>query len=1212
MRKFLLLTFCLLGIGVISHAQTALQGKITEEENGQAVIFATVALYKGGNLISGTESDLDGNYIFSNIDPGTYDVEVRFIGLATRIEKGVIVKNGKSTKLDFALKEEGVVLDGVEIVDYKVPLIDFDNTTSQKTVTSETIRNIPTRSVNKIAATTAGLSSNDGGAISIRGSRSNATDYYVDGIRVSGLIPSSEIEQLQVVTGGLEAKYGDVTGGIISITSKGPSSKFSGGIELESSEYLDAYGYNLANFNLSGPILKNKKGNSVLGFRIAGQYTYTQDGSPSATGVYRLNADKIKELEENPTYNLDGADLPTAELLTADDVGPTLATSPNDQNQNISINAKIDAQLTKAIDVSFSGSYNNGYNRFYPSGAWALLNWQNNPYRYSDNYRGNFRFRHRLGRQSIEQSADEKKKNRGTSIRNASYYIQLGIENRKSSASDLRHEENLFNYGYYGNQEFDSPAFIGVVEDTSLWKTSTMQELFSNVFFDHVDFADENPIGEYVRDERYNPILSKYQTANGNLLGPAINVWSGSYYTNVGALYNSVNKNDNDVYTINVNAQFDLLPKGSIENRHNIQFGFMYEQRANRFYSINPRQLWLLAEQQANAHFTGVDTTSLSGDTTYLNLNGVAYAFPTYNRKYEDRPDNLFYRAVREKFGLQLTDYFNVNGLKPEDLSLDMFSASELINWGGIGLAYAGYDYLGNKLTSQPSFNDFFTAKDESGRRTFPVAANQPIYGAAYIQDKFNYKDLILRIGVRVDYFDANTKVLDDPYSLYAINTAEEFYTKTGKEQPASVEDDYKVYVAGEESNDVIGFRKGDQWFSPNGTATEGNLLFPGGLVFPSYKFPDQKSIKDPEFDPNNSFVDYVPQINWMPRVSFSFPISTDAGFFAHYDVKVQRPPSNSFFSPLNYFFFTEIDRLNGGGAANNANLKPEKTVDFEVGFQQKISNSSAIKISAYYREMRDMIQRRYFLFVPFVTQYQSYGNIDFGTTKGFTFSYDLRRTQNVELSASYTLQFADGTGSSSNGISTERGNIRVLLPLSFDERHRFVSSIDYRYGSGKKYNGPRVRGVNVLQNTGLNVQAVAVSGRPYTRLQNANAPFGGSGFTGDINGARLPWNFNIDARLDRTFSIGGKKSKNRMFINLYLRVNNVLNRRNIVGVYPVTGSPTDDGYLVSRFGQDRLRQIEEDGKNVDSFLAAHSWRMNRGGNFTRPRNMILGALIDF
>ena len=55
------------------------------------------------------------------------------------------------------------------------------------TVSSKHIRNVPTRDISKIAITTAGSSSSDdGAAISVKGSRSATTDYYVDGIKVSG------------------------------------------------------------------------------------------------------------------------------------------------------------------------------------------------------------------------------------------------------------------------------------------------------------------------------------------------------------------------------------------------------------------------------------------------------------------------------------------------------------------------------------------------------------------------------------------------------------------------------------------------------------------------------------------------------------------------------------------------------------------------------------------------------------------------------------------------------------------------------------------------------------------------------------------------------------------------------------------------------------------------------------------------------------------
>ena len=71
-----------------------------------------------------------------------------------------------------------------------------------------------------------------------------------------------------------------------------------------------------------------------------------------------------------------------------------------------------------------------------------------------------------------------------------------------------------------------------------------------------------------------------------------------------------------------------------------------------------------------------------------------------------------------------------------------------------------------------------------------------------------------------------------------------------------------------------------------------------------------------------------------MPRIDFSFPISDEALFFAHYDVLTQRPPSFSQFSPTNYLFFETV----AGSAINNPDLKPEQTTDYELGFKQALT----------------------------------------------------------------------------------------------------------------------------------------------------------------------------------------------------------------------------------------------------------------------------------
>ncbi|MFN8338433.1 MAG: TonB-dependent receptor [Saprospiraceae bacterium] len=321
MNRLLLIVGFLLASWAGLVAQTTIEGKVTDSKTGEPILFGTIALYRGGVLITGTETDLDGNFFLSDIQPGTYDMEASYVGYAAQRQTGIVINAGKTNRVNFQLSDDAVLLDlGVEIKAYKVPLIEIDNTTQGSTVTAEKIRALPTKQVNAIAATSAGISSRDGGDISVRGSRSNETVYFLDGVRVSGnMIPQSEIEQLQVVIGGIEARYGDVTGGVISLTSKGPSDKISGSLEVEKS--IDGYGYNLLSGNISGPILRNSKKQSILGYRFSGQYRNVADASPSALGVRRAPESVIRQLEAAPTYNIGDTRFPSLEQLRTSDIG---------------------------------------------------------------------------------------------------------------------------------------------------------------------------------------------------------------------------------------------------------------------------------------------------------------------------------------------------------------------------------------------------------------------------------------------------------------------------------------------------------------------------------------------------------------------------------------------------------------------------------------------------------------------------------------------------------------------------------------------------------------------------------------------------------------------------------------------------------------------------------------------------------------------------
>ena len=110
----------------------------------------------------------------------------------------------------------------------------------------------------------------------------------------------------------------------------------------------------------------------------------------------------------------------------------------------------------------------------------------------------------------------------------------------------------------------------------------------------------------------------------------------------------------------------------------------------------------------------------------------------------------------------------DIDNMDRSKFSLDLFSADDLITNDGNQLVfYNGYDYKGNKLKGNTSFDDFFTKKDDNDKFTRFIPAFQPIYISGYIQDNFDFKDLKFKVGLRVDRFDANQRVLNDPYSLY-------------------------------------------------------------------------------------------------------------------------------------------------------------------------------------------------------------------------------------------------------------------------------------------------------------------------------------------------------------------------------------------------------------------------------------------------------------
>jgi outer membrane receptor protein involved in Fe transport len=1272
--KKLLTLFTLVIAFVAAKAQNGeIMGKVTDE-NGEGVPVANVVIVDANGTPTGrgTTTDFDGNFSIKPLVPGKYNVQVSYVGYAAQIIQGIVVKSDGTTFQNFKIKPSSKELGEVEIISYKVPLIDPGQTSGGNTVTAQEIANMPTRNITDIAATTSGVFQGDQGkGIQIRGGRDAGTQYYIDGVKVIGVptLPATSIEQLQVITGGVPAKYGDLTGGIVNISLKGPSSQFNGGAEVQTSQGLDAYGYNLANAYISGPIWKQKStekrsGKTIMGFFAAFEYLRQQDPNPSAIGVWQVRQDVLDDLRMNPLRKKEsskGFDL-ASENLTYKDMYKQKV-KPNTVEQNFRGNGRIDIRPADNITLAFGGSAT--YRKYHDwIDRYTLLNAENNPMNTQLNWRVYGRFTHNFsGKQADDdETATGGKKKKSSAFQNAYYSLQVDYEKYNTRYEDDTHGDNVFNYGYVGKfQTLRTPVFQydtfiknntiitgwkhqGFADTSVLFTPGTLNQYstrYTQQYYELLGgspdangayqlFGDNNAefTSNIFQIQSSGPLINGQRTARPTQV---YNIWF-----NTGRQYNGYGiDNDNDQYRVRLEGAFDILKPGApSRNKHAFEFGVEFEQRIQRSYTVSPFALWDLARGLANTHLSELDLTNPT-----LLINGNSYSFEDgvgqfkltdtimFDRLYNAETQSFFDKKLRESLGKPITntEIIDVDALSPDQLNLNMFSPENLLRDGAPVVAYRGYDPYGNKLTKQPSFNDFFTKRRADGELERAIPAFRPIYTAAYISDRFYFKDLTFNVGVRIDRFDANQKVLKDDYSLYPIFTKSEATTLGGNSvtHPSNIGDDYYVYVDNAKAPTTIaGYRKGNVWYDRFGNElTSGEKVAAAtstGNIQPYLKDPNS-DIKDPDkFDPNGTFTDYKPSIIVMPRLQFSFNLTDKALFFAHYDILAQRPSNRVIMDPTDYLFFND----NIGGTLNNPNLRPERTIDFELGFKQKVSATSAVTISAFYREFRDQVQVRRIIYA-YPKDYITYGNIDFGTTKGFILDFDLRRTSNITLKANYTMQFAEGTGSDdrsqANLVNSNQPNFRSINSLNYDARHMINLNASYSFGEGKDYNGPVVKNSQILSNFGINLQLSARSGTPYTEQVNAT-PEGIDGLPGrpitkgSINGSRIPWYFRLNARVwkDFVFTVGKKdakkEDKREISLQIYLQIQNLIGSKNAVAVYRFTGTPNDDGYLSDPASNAAIQSA----LNPQAYKDLYAAYINNPDNYMLPRRIFLGAIFSF
>lgn len=1244
---FLLLSISLsMGAVWAQSGSGSIKGSVFDGNSGEPLPFVKVVLYQGGIVKGGTETDFDGKFGFPSVTSGTYDVEFRSTehqplkleNVSVRSEQITFLDNTELTKPDDVL-----ALEEVQVIAYKIPLINKDGGAQGSTVGREDIAKLPIRSASGIAATVGGVNEDEGsGKISVRGSRQGSTYYYIDGIKVRGSsnLPKSALEEVQVITGGVPANYGDVTGGIISVTTRGPSAQYFGSIEAVSSGFyfkgkddlgydgkvygLDQFGYNLVEGMIAGPLWRKKdstgkKAEPILGFLLSASYRNRLDTRPYAGGSYRIKKEARQALIDNPLRpSADGQGyFNNSEFLRKDDFENTKFRM-NGARTTISASGKIDVNTGPTVNLSFGGSMNYDGGKVY-SFRNSLYNFENFGTQNLLDWRVYGRFR-----QSFRNDTE------GSSSKVKSFYYNLMVDysQTNNNAFDARHDYSIFDYGHVGyfnttwrptyelnvNDSLIHNGFESVIVDYTASDINPTLSAITSQYYE----LNTDPMGNY---QNLGQIEQNGGLRNGDRPSRVYGIWGA-----LGAPYEGFLKSQTEQLRITGSASL-------VVGGHNISLGVEYEQRWDRAWGADmegPVGIWRVARQYMNSHIAELDFSSphydydgLKPRVTYDRLN-TGWAANQGNGEYGGAANGdeqyFFDYNFRKALGLDPAgnDYVDIDKYDPGMFSLDMFSPDELFNQGQSFISYYGYDHTGKKVSGPTDINSYFNDVDANGNYKRFVGAFQPTYIAGYIMDKFAFDDIIFNVGVRVDVFDANQPVLKDPYLFFNSRSVAEANSLKDSDPnsygwvdiPTSMKDDYVVYVNNlENPTQINGFRNGETWYDASGTVTQDpSILYGGdGKATPWLLNPGQNT---PTAD---AFEDYKVSINVMPRIAFSFPISDEASFFANYDILTRRPSSNVRFNPIDYQFIT----TRSNNTINNANLRPEKTIDYSFGFQQVLTRTSSLKLSVFYREMRDQIQVRR-LFGAYPSTYNTFGNRDFGTVKGLTVEYDLRRTGNIRMTANYTLQFAEGTGSDSESamsfVNSDQPDFRSVYPFNFDQRHAFSFTIDYRYGTGVDYNGPSINDVKLFENMGVNLVALVNSGKPYSRQKNITPEAIGSGaaqLTGGLNGSRMPWTYTLDFQIDRTWELTfGKEGdkKKHAYFNVYLRITNLLNQFNVLNVYRGTGIADEDGYLAAAEWQNTIQSKLDE----QSYRDLYSMYMTNPGRISMPRTIRLGVKFDF
>ncbi|MBI9071055.1 MAG: TonB-dependent receptor [Melioribacteraceae bacterium] len=257
----------------------------------------------------GSATDEKGRFIILNVTPGKYNVVASMISYGKVVQKGVVVNIDRTTELEFELQDESVQMDQVIITAKKKAIIK-DRTATATNIDDEQIKAAPIEGLRGALDLSAGFQKNEKGDYSIRGSGSHEVNFQINGVEQTNSntsVPGSfgaekannswkydvnplGVAQLQMISGGFNAEYGNAQAGVVKVVLKDGGPKFNGEFRVEyrpSGQYhYGDYIYSKNNFewqkwgNLNSWISDENREFLITDLKLDDKYGHLKNSDP--------------------------------------------------------------------------------------------------------------------------------------------------------------------------------------------------------------------------------------------------------------------------------------------------------------------------------------------------------------------------------------------------------------------------------------------------------------------------------------------------------------------------------------------------------------------------------------------------------------------------------------------------------------------------------------------------------------------------------------------------------------------------------------------------------------------------------------------------------------------------------------------------------------------------------------------------------------------